>query len=294
MWQPLLRNWLLGQARQKMREAATQAASDAAGQARPAEKQAPPTQKPPVCNVGLVFALSVEAGGLVDRLSGAIRTEGSGFVAREGGLDGRRIVIVESGVGRERAARATEAVILGHKPRWIVSAGFAGALDERLGRGDILMADAIVDPKDRQLAIDFKLQSESAASSHLHVGRLLTVDRVIRDPAQKRDLGKRHGALAVDMESMAVAEVCRSEKVRFLSVRVIVDAVDQALPRDIDLLVKKKSTAGRLGAAAGAILRRPSSIKDMWQLKEDALVASERLAKFLVGVLGQLTQKDEG
>jgi hypothetical protein len=26
----------------------------------------------------------------------------------------------------------------------------------------------------------------------------------------------------------------------------------------------------------------------MWQLKEDALVASERLAKFLVGVIGQL------
>lgn len=280
-----------------MREAATQAASDAARQAQPAEKQAPPTQKPPVCNVGLVFALSIEAGGLVDRLSGAIRTEGAGFVAREGGLDSRRIVIVESGVGRERAARATEALILGHKPRWIVSAGFAGALDERLGRGDILMADAIVDPKDRQLAIDFKLQSESAVSSHLHVGRLLTVDRVIRDPAQKRDLGKRHSALAVDMESMAVAEVCRSEKVRFLSVRVIVDAVDQTLPRDIDLLVKKKSTAGRLGAAAGAILRRPSSIKDMWQLKEDALVASERLAKFLVGVLGQLEperQKEEG
>ena len=26
----------------------------------------------------------------------------------------------------------------------------------------------------------------------------------------------------------------------------------------------------------------------MWQLKEDALVASERLAKFLVGVIAQL------
>jgi adenosylhomocysteine nucleosidase len=90
------------------------------------------------------------------------------------------------------------------------------------------------------------------------------------------------------MESIGVAQVCSGEKVRFLSVRVIVDTVERALPRDIDLLVNKKSTAGRLGAAAGAILRRPSSIKDMWQLKEDALVASQRLAKFLVGVVGQL------
>ena len=104
----------------------------------------------------------------------------------------------------------------------------------------------------------------------------------------------RHAALAVDMESMAVAQVCRAEKVRFLSVRVIIDEVDRALPRDIDSLLNKKSTAGRLGAAAGAILRRPASIKDMWQLKEDALAASERLAKFLVGVVGQLKRKDEG
>jgi adenosylhomocysteine nucleosidase len=87
---------------------------------------------------------------------------------------------------------------------------------------------------------------------------------------------------------MAVAEVCSREKIRLLSVRVIIDEVNRALPRDIDLLVKKKTTAGRLGAAAGAIVRRPSSVKDMWQLKEDALVASERLAKFLVGIVSQL------
>ena len=141
--------------------------------------------------------------------------------------------------------------------------------------------------RDRRLAIDFKM----GESPRVHVGRLLTVDHVIRDPQEKRTLGQRHEALAVDMESMAVAEVCRREKVRFLSVRVIIDDVDRALPRDIDLLVRKKSAAGRMGAAAGAILRRPSSVKDMWQLKEDALVASERLAKFLVGIVGQLPQQ---
>jgi adenosylhomocysteine nucleosidase len=151
------------------------------------------------------------------------------------------------------------------------------------------MADQIVDTADRVLDIDLKLDRESfAATPHLHVGRLLTADRIIRDPQEKRALGKRHAALAVDMESMAVAEVCRNEKIRFLAVRVISDTVDRALPQDIDNLIKQQSTAGRLGAAAGALLRRPASLKDMWQLKEDALVASERLAHFLSGVVGQL------
>ncbi len=233
-----------------MRAAATQAAGEAFKQAQAEPPQEPPQPEKSVCHVGLVFALGIEAGGLVDRLAGVIKIEGAGFVAREGGLGGKRLVLIESGAGREAAGRATEALIAGHEPRWVISAGFAGALDERLKQGDMLMADAIVDASDRQLAIDFKLGGDSP---RVHVGRLLTVDRVIRDPAEKRALGARHGALAVDMESIAVADACRAAGVRFLSVRVIIDDVDQALPRDIDLMVKKKSTAGMLGAAAGAI-----------------------------------------
>jgi adenosylhomocysteine nucleosidase len=289
MWQSLLRNYLMSQAQQRMREAAMQAAGGAMENVRTAEEQGPPKREPEICHVGLVFALAIEAGGFIDKLSGAIKTAGAGFVARQGGLAGRRMVVVESGAGSERATQATEALILGHRPQWVVSAGFAGALDERLKQGDILMADSIVDTDGRQLAIDFKM----SPGPRLHVGRLLTVDRVIADPDEKRSLGTQHRALAVDMETLAVADVCSREKVRFLSVRVIIDEVDRTLPRDIDLLVKKKSTAGRLGAAAGAIVRRPSSIKDMWQLKEDALVASERLAKFLVGIVEQLPKKDE-
>lgn len=292
MWQSILRNWLLTTAQDRMREAASERAAStkqAGANPRSAAEQGPPEQKRPICHVGLVFALGIEAGGIVDRLSGVVRIEAAGFVAREGGLDGRRLLVVESGAGCEAAARATQSLILGHEPRWIISAGFAGGLDDRLAQGDILLADEIVEPTGRVLAIDFKVAPDAEEQNrHVHVGRLLSTDRVVERAEEKRNLGSQYAALAVDLESMGVAEVCSSEKVRFLSVRVITDAVDRTLPRDIDYLVKKKSTAGRLGAAAGAILRRPSSIKDMWQLKEDALVASERLAKFLTGLIGQL------
>ena len=292
MWQALVRNWLMGTARQTLRQAATQAASGAMHQAgATSSEQAPLADAPPpVCHVGLVFALGIDAGGLVDRLSGVIRTEGSGFVAREGGLDGRRLVLVESGVGRAAAERATHALILGHQPRWVISTGFAGGLDESMARGDILMADQIIDTSDRRLDIDLMLDHESlAATHHVHIGRLLTSDRVIADPAEKQALGRRYGALAVDMETMGVADICRRERIRFLSVRVISDPLNHTLPDDIDYLAKQRTTAGRLGAAAGAIFRRPGSLKDMWQLKEDAILASERLAKFLAGVIAQLS-----
>ena len=90
------------------------------------------------------------------------------------------------------------------------------------------------------------------------------------------------------METLAVADVCRREKVRFLSVRVISDALDDELPQEIERLLDQKSLASKLGAAAGAVFNRPSSVKDMWNLKEQAIQASDRLARFLASTIAQL------
>ena len=152
------------------------------------------------------------------------------------------------------------------------------------------MADRVLDCHGDQLEVGLKIDPQViAATKGLHVGRLLTVDQLIRSADEKRSLGEQYDAVACDMETAAVADVCRQRGVRFLSVRVISDTVDDHLPKEIDKLMSQKSLAGKLGAAAGAIVNRPGAVKDMWKLKEDALKASDRLAKFLVGVIPQLT-----
>ena len=90
------------------------------------------------CRYGVVFALSIESGCLEDLLQRATATRGHGFRVRCGELDGRQVAIVQSGPGRERAAQATHALIDGHRPGVVISAGFAGALDATLRRGDIV------------------------------------------------------------------------------------------------------------------------------------------------------------
>jgi len=293
----MVQQWLRQKAQEtvysKVREAAARGAH-AAGEADQAEASDQATGELPPAQVGLVFALGMEAGGFEDKLTGVTTIEGHGFVARQGNLEGRPVAILRCGVGREAAARGCEALLAGHRPPWIISAGFAGALNERLKRGHILMADELVGPGGERLAIDLKVDPATLASSPgVHVGRLLTVDEIVRRAEDKRRLGLEHGAAAVDMESWAVGDVCRREKVRFLSVRVITDEVDDELPSEIDHLARQKTFAARLGAAAGAVVRRPSSVKDMLKLKEQALLASDRLAAFLAGVIHQLTPPDD-
>jgi adenosylhomocysteine nucleosidase len=286
LWRSLVQQWLTQQARDKMREAVTEAIRNPGAFAGEAEE---PAEPPPPADVAFVFALGIEQGGLEDLLSGVVTTKLKDCTLRHGGYKGRSIVLAEAGVGRLAAARATQTLIVGHKPKWIISAGFAGGLDPRLKRNDILLVDSLADVEGHRLTIDIKPSPEWLTNTpDLHAGRLLTVDQLVRRPEEKRALGEAHQALAVDMESWAVGEVCRQDKVRFMAVRIISDTVDEELPPDIEHLMKQKSRASQWGAAAGAIWRRPSSIKDMYQLKEDAIVSSDKLAKFLTEIICQL------
>ncbi|MDZ4783092.1 MAG: hypothetical protein SGJ19_22835 [Planctomycetia bacterium] len=277
VWQSLLQNWL----RSRVQQAATRAAFDAVGRGESSPK-GPPAE----VDIALVAALGMELGGLVDRIPGLVTIQAAAFKAYHAEWHGRGVLLVESGVGQRRAAEAASAVIEGHRPRWLISIGFAGGLSDDVKRHDLVVGNSVASLSGERLAIDMKL--DPTGQPGLHVGRLLTVDRIVRTPDEKRALAAQHEALAVDMESFAVAQVCQRERTRFMAVRVISDAAQDELPRDVERLIERPTMAGKLGAAAGAIVRRPNSVKDFWNLKEQALVATDRLATFLLSLMEQL------
>jgi adenosylhomocysteine nucleosidase len=283
MYQWLLRGWAANIVQNKVRSEVLRAAKQ---HLAAASAEAAGTAQGDTCDVGVVFALPEEAGGFEDRLEDLTSIKGCGFVVRKGLWRGRQVVVVHSGAGRTAAANATAALIAGHRPRWVISAGFAGGLDPAVRRHDLLVADALVDVAGATQQLELPLPRDwFATEKRLHLGRLLTGDRVVRLPEDKRTLGRTHQALAVDMETCAVAEVCRDRHSPFLAVRVITDAVDDTLPPDLEHLLRQKSTAGRWGAALGTLIGRPESIKDLYQLQQNALQATDRLAEFLGRVI---------
>ena len=124
------------------------------------------------------------------------------------------------------------------------------------------------------------------------MGRLLNSDEIVRTVAEKKQLAERFAAIAVDLESLAVAQICRDTGTRFLAVRVISDDLSADLPPEV-MSVIGSTGAVRVGSALGSLWKRPGSIKDMWRLRESAHSAANRLATFLDGVLGPIAQVPE-
>src|SRR5215218_5263336 len=85
------------------------------------ESAAPP---PVPVDVGIVAAMSVEVGFLLDRFKNVRKYAGAGHTIIEGECAGKLVALIVAGMGRQSARRGTQLLIDGHRPRWIVSAGF--------------------------------------------------------------------------------------------------------------------------------------------------------------------------
>ena len=217
---------------------------------------------------GIVFALGIEAGALLDRMKQTQTTQGNGFKYHQGLLAGRNYVLVESGVGCERALQATDHLLSIFKPGRILSAGFAGALDPQLTRHAIYWPTRIISADDAIPVPDGK-----------HPKTLLTVDQVADTREEKRRLREATGADLVDMESYAVARYCREKNIPFQSVRIVFDLADEELPKEIRrLTAPKQSLARQFGTLTSVFFKRPSCVLDLYHLKERALVAADCLA----------------
>lgn len=252
----------------------------------PGGSLAPP---PAAADVGLVAALTMEVAPLIDRLKSRRKYSGPKWTITEGELAGKLVAVIVAGVGEAAIRRGVDVLVAGHRPRWILSAGYAGALDPSLARNDVVLPRRVVshDPSRPPLEIDLALPEGPPSRPAIRAGSLLTIDHVVRTTAEKAELHRRTGCDVVDMETHAVASYCAERSYRFLGVRVVSDDATTELPPEI-LTIVGPTGGFRVGATMGALWRRPSSVKDLLRLREHAHQASDRLAAVLPPLIERL------
>jgi adenosylhomocysteine nucleosidase len=226
------------------------------------------------CDVGILFALDVEADAFERRVADRVAWRGPGPVFSEGTLAGLRVAWCVSGVGGPAAARAAAIMLDGHRPRRLVSAGFAGGLDPAVPRGGVVRPGAVTTEQPGTRLPLAMVGAEATAAGPL----VVSVDTVAATVAQKRALADRTGAAIVDMETHAIATVAAKARLPCLAVRVVSDDATQTLPAEVAALARPQSAFRRIGAVVGALGRRPTVALDLWRLYEHAVVDGRTLA----------------
>ena len=244
-------------------------------------------QSDPTVDVGIVCALDLEAEPIAKRLKRRRRTAGHRFDLEEGVLGGVRVGVIRTGMKQGGLRAAAEALVLVHRPRWVIAAGFAVGLADDIQAGDIILPTELVNEASRRLAVDLRLPADPCDPPTARAGCLLSLRAWPRRSADKRALGARTGAIAADLQSFTLAEFCAKRGLRFLAIRVLTETVASD-PGPESLAVYNPSRSYRTGAAVGAFLSGSGRASRIIKLRSAARKNAGRLAAILCEILPQL------
>jgi hopanoid-associated phosphorylase len=186
-------------------------------------------------------------------------------------------------MGITAAARSARALVEAGAGA-LVSWGMAGGLDPGLPAGTVFLPAEVVSGEGTAIVTASywrKRLSEAITARHdvpqVVEGRLLTSPRAIGSLDDKATLFRQTGAAAVDMESLAIAEIAQTHQLPFIAVRVIVDSAGDAVPRAVTAAADGEGHL-QVWRLLGALMRTPADLAPLLRLAQRYRAANRSLA----------------
>lgn len=192
----------------------------------------------------------------------------------EGELNGKKVVIAQTGIGKVNAAITTTLMIEHYMPREIIFTGIAGGTNPGLSPGDIVIGARVayhdygtltidslqvrptknaITGKENPLyylsdeklvatavraSADAKLAKVKSQYPKVVTGTIVTGDTFISSPKAVKEFRRRFNADATEMEGAAVAQACLQQSQPFIVVRSLSDNAGHASMKEVEQFYK--------------------------------------------------------
>ncbi len=188
-------------------------------------------------------------------------------------------LLVLSGIGYAAAAVGARSLVDAGACA-LLSFGLAGGLDPRLSAGAVVIPSEVISREGKRLPTsrDWRENLSAAVRAHCPIanGDLLSSLQAIDTLTAKSAAFRGTGAVAVDMESLAVAEVAAASNVPFAALRVIVDTAADVLPSSV--LTATRGGQVRIGRLIGGLALAPADLVGLVRLARRYRTAIRSLA----------------
>ncbi|HEX8489405.1 MAG TPA: hypothetical protein VF626_00170 [Chthoniobacterales bacterium] len=232
--------------------------------------------------IAITFALPAESADFVSLLEKPAHNSREGVESIRGTLHGKSVAVIHTGVGRNICSRRMEIVLRRERFEYLISAGFAGALEKELRIGQLFIAENYSSPQLlRSPPLDLP-------DERILLGKLLTVAAVIESNAEREQLATKTGAAAADMETEFIAEACANHQLPMLSLRAISDTPSEPFPAPAHVLFDLEKQRTDFGRLAFYLAMHPGAV-----VRLNAFRARVALArKALAGALEKIVRAD--
>ncbi|HYJ04159.1 MAG TPA: hypothetical protein VEX43_03435 [Chthoniobacterales bacterium] len=232
--------------------------------------------------IAITFALPAESSDFVALLEKPAVNSREGVESIRGRLHGKSVAVIHTGVGRKACSERMDILLRRERFEYLISAGFAGALERELRIGNVLVSENYSSPElSRSPQLDL-------ADEGIFLGKLLTVSGVIESNAERERLAAETGAAAVDMETEFIAEACADHHLPMLSLRAISDTPSEPFPAPAHVLFDLEKQQTDFARLAFYLMRNPGAISRLKAFQKRVGVARRALA----GTLEKIVRAD--
>jgi len=230
--------------------------------------------------IAITFALPAESSDFVRLLTEPIVYAPEGVKKSiRGQIHGRAIEVLHTGVGEKRCRAGVENFLRPQQFKYLISAGFAGAVHQELEVGDLLVSENFSSAELLSSAhLDF-------ASERIFVGKLATVPGIVDSKSERDRWATESGAAAVDMETEFIATACAVQRIPMLSLRAISDTPLKPFPVPPNVLFDLEKQKTNLGLLALHLVMHPGALMRLNAFRHRIAFARQSLTSALEKVL---------
>jgi adenosylhomocysteine nucleosidase len=203
--------------------------------------------------IGIIGAMASEIQLLLEDLQDRVDEHYGTFTLHVGRLENHPVTLAQCGVGKVNAAALTQLMMLQDIDQ-VIFTGVAGAIDDSLAVGDIVISQDAMQSDPDVRALGYKLGevpgeplswpadlrllalAQQAANKiegiNVKVGRVLSCDQFIASPEKSAWLRETFAGLCTEMEGAAMAQICAKWQVPFVIIRSISDSADHGAKVD--------------------------------------------------------------
>jgi hopanoid-associated phosphorylase len=191
-----------------------------------------------------------------------------------------------AGANSARAQLAAQ-VMIDDGATALMSFGVAGALDPMLVPGDLVIANRIIGPEGDTITTDSdwaaRLTRLVESQCRVFNADLAGSDGAVATIEEKEEMFGAIGAVAVDMESLAVGQAARDGGIPFCAVRAIADPAQREIPSWAAGAISSKGKTRPMAVLTG-MFSRSGQIGNLARLARDSQAAKAALGR--VALLG--------
>src|ERR1700693_4391650 len=151
--------------------------------------------------IAVTFALRAESSEFLSRLRNRSRADRNGITTIRGNIDHRAIEVLHTGVGEKICRQRLGKFFADQQFDLLISTGFAGALNDELQVGDLLLAKNFS-------TIDLNEKRSSFSRLAIHMADLFTAPTLIDSSGERIEIARTSGAAAGGMETGFFLRVC--------------------------------------------------------------------------------------